>query len=54
MTETGYLVWLISMALMTMAVLTVGTLGAAELLPHQRGAEAVRRHRNSGPQGVSS
>ena len=42
MTETGYLVWLIAMAVMTMSVLTIGTLGAAELLPHQRRAEAQR------------
>ena len=53
MTETGYLVWLIAMAVMTMSVLTIGTLGAAELLPHQRRAEA-RTREASAPQEVSS
>ena len=54
MTETGYLVWLIAMAVMTMSVLTVGTLGAAELLPHQRRAEARRTREGSASRGVSS
>ena len=53
MNETGYLVWLIAMAVMTMSVLTVGTLVAAELLPHQRRAEARRKH-ESGFEGCSS
>ena len=54
MTETGYVVWLITMAVMTMSILTVGTLGAAELLPHQRRAEARRTREGSAPQEVSS
>ena len=54
MTETGYLMWLIATALMTMTVLTVGTLAAAELLPHQRRAEARRKHREPDSKAVSS
>jgi hypothetical protein len=54
MTETGYLVWLIAMALMTMSVLTVGNLAAAEMLPHQRRAEARRQHREPGSKAVWS
>jgi hypothetical protein len=53
-TETGYVVWLITMAVMTMSILTVGTLGAAGLLPHQRRAEARRTREGSAPQEVSS
>lgn len=33
MSHTGYLVWLIAMALATIAILAVGTLAAADLLP---------------------
>ena len=47
MSDTGYLVWLIATAVMTITVLTVGTLGAAELLPQQRRAEARRSHHES-------
>ena len=36
MTTTGYLVWLIFMAIATITILTVGTLGAADLLPRRR------------------
>ena len=54
MTDTGYLVWFIAMAVMTMSIVTMGTLGAAELLPHQRRAEARRTRERSASQGVSS
>jgi hypothetical protein len=54
MTETGYLVWLLATAVMTMSVLTVGTLAAAELLPHQRRAEDRRTREESASAGVSS
>lgn len=48
MSDTGYLVWLIATAVATITVLTVGTLGAADLLPHQRRADA-RRSQQQGP-----
>jgi hypothetical protein len=35
MTTTGYLVWLIFMAIATMTILTAGTLAAAGLLPRR-------------------
>lgn len=54
MTETAYLVWLIAMAVVTMTVLTVGTLGAAELLPHQRRAEVRRSSDGPGSREASS
>jgi hypothetical protein len=54
MTDTGYVVWLIAMALMTIAVLTVGTLGAADLLPRQRRAQARHKHGDQGSKDVSS
>jgi hypothetical protein len=53
MTETGYLLWFIAMALATITVLTVGTLGAAELLPHQRRAEARRSRQEPGSRAGS-
>jgi hypothetical protein len=54
MTDTGYLVWLIAMAVLTTTVLTVGTLGAADLLPHQRRAQARQGSRDSRPTGGTS
>ena len=33
MTETQYLIWFIGQAVVTIAILVVGTLGAADLLP---------------------
>jgi hypothetical protein len=40
---TAHLVWLLAQALATIVILVVGTLAAAELLPHQR-----RRGREGG------
>ena len=37
MTETGYLVWLIAMAIATIAVLAIGTMAAADILPRRAG-----------------
>lgn len=39
MSETGYLVWLIAMAIATVAVLAIGTMAAAGILPRR----AVKR-----------
>ena len=36
MTDLGYLVWLVATAIVTITVLTVGTLAAAGLLPRRR------------------
>jgi hypothetical protein len=36
MTETQYLIWFIGQAVVTIAILVVGTLGAADLLPRPR------------------
>lgn len=36
MTDLGLLAWLIATALMIITVLVVGTLAAADLLPHRR------------------
>ena len=41
MTETQYLIWFIGQAVVTIAILVVGTLGAADLLPRPR----LRRRR---------
>jgi hypothetical protein len=36
MTETQYLIWFVAQAVVTIAILVVGTLGAADLLPRRR------------------
>ena len=36
MTDNGYLVWIVGMAIMTIFVLTVGTLAAAEMLTREQ------------------
>ena len=43
MSQTQYLIWFIGQAVVTIAILVVGTLGAADLLPR-------RRHRRRVPQ----
>ena len=35
MTENAYLIWIVAMAIMTIFVLTVGTLAAADMLRRQ-------------------
>jgi hypothetical protein len=52
-TETGYLVWLIAMAVATISILTVGTLGAAEMLPHQQRDQVRRAGEEPGTHEVS-
>ncbi len=56
MTETGYLVWLIAMAVATVAVLVIGTMASAGLFPRQRRAEERRlREKEADPtEGASS
>jgi len=36
MTTVGYMIWFLATAVMTIAVLTIGTLVAAEVLPRRR------------------
>jgi hypothetical protein len=36
MTDLGYMIWFAASAVMTLTVLTIGTLAAADLLPHHR------------------
>ena len=36
MTDLGFLIWFIAMAVMTLTVLTIGTLAAADILPRRR------------------
>ena len=36
MTDLGYMIWFAASAVMTLTVLTIGTLAAADLLPHRR------------------
>jgi hypothetical protein len=56
MTENGYLIWIVAMAIMTIFVLTIGTLAAADMFarekreegaeerPEPAAAEQERRH----------
>ena len=43
MTENGYLIWIIAMAVMTIFVLTVGTLAAADMLAREQRKEETRQ-----------
>ena len=36
MTENGYLIWIVAMAIMTIFVLTVGTLAAAHMISREK------------------
>ena len=45
MTETQYLIWFIGQAVVTIAILVVGTLGAADLLPRRRPRRRVPENR---------
>lgn len=45
MTETQYLIWFIAQAVVTIAILVVGTLGAADLLPRPRRRRRVPEKR---------
>ena len=42
MSDTGYLVWLIAMAIATIAVLAIGTMAAAGILPGRSAKERRR------------
>jgi hypothetical protein len=47
MTEPGYLLWFVATAAMTVTVLAVGTLAAADLLPRRKHARRHNRRRHS-------
>jgi hypothetical protein len=49
MTVTASMLWIIGMALATIAILTIGTLAAADLLP-RAGAEPRNEERSVGPE----
>jgi len=42
MTDNGYLIWIIAMAIMTIFVLTIGTLAAAGMLTREKREEDAR------------
>lgn len=43
MTDNGYLIWIIAMAIMTIFVLTIGTLAAAGMLTRHKSEQGARR-----------
>jgi hypothetical protein len=59
MTENGYLIWFVAMAIMTIFVLTIGTLAAADMFareeredgederPEPTAADPERRHQRA-------
>ena len=54
MTDLSYMIWFLATAAMTITVLAVGTLAAAELLPARRHSRSHRRRphsRRTGPTG---
>lgn len=58
MSERDYLIWMVATAFMTIAVLTIATLAAAELLPARRrersttDVDAISARRQSGGEDV--
>ena len=48
MTDLAYLIWLVATALMTVTILAVGTLAAADLLPRRRRSGDIAVARQSG------
>jgi hypothetical protein len=48
MTENGYLIWFIAMAIMTIFVLTVGTLAAADMFARERREEDATQEQLEG------
>ena len=49
---SGYLIWIVGTAIMTVTILTVGTLAAAGMLTREKGRPDLSRHRTPAARAI--